>query len=549
MSGDLDKTHTYLPKLVAQLASGKVDRREFLRTATLLGLSAGAAYGLAGLPFDGTATRPAKAAQGGVVRMSHRLPPIESPHTYTEVFTTNVVRQTLDYLTRTGADNVTRPWLLDRWEASADLKTWDLYLKPGIKWSNGDELVADHVIWNIKRWLDPNIGSSILGLMKAYMMSADATGIWDTNAIEKIDDHHVRLNCRSAQLAVPEHLFHYQAFILHPSENGKFGVGSICTGPFEVTEHVVGRRAVVSRRDGYWGKPASLDAVEFIDLGDDPAAEVAALASGQVHGLFEGSTAQYGALQKMTQVAIHSVPTAQTAVARMQMIHKPWDDARVRKAMRLALDTEKLLQVAHLGLGLPGESHHVAPVHPEYVNIGVLKQDVDGAKKLLAEAGYPDGFDTEIFCKQDPDWEPIAVQAMVEMWKQIGARVKINLLPSAQYWDIWDKETAPFAFTPWTHRPLGVMTLGLAYRTGVPWNESKYSNPHLDELITKAEGLLDVEERQKVMSEIEHLMNEEGPVCIPLWRGWFTAIDKRVSGYQAHPTSYIFCEDWSFEEA
>ena len=138
---------------------------------------------------------------------------------------------------------------------------------------------------------------------------------------------------------------------------------------------------------------------------------------------------------------------------------------------------------------------------------------------------------------------------MVEMWKQIGARVKINLLPSAQYWDIWDKETAPFAFTPWTHRPLGVMTLGLAYRTGVPWNESKYSNPHLDELITKAEGLLDVEERQKVMSEIEHLMNEEGPVCIPLWRGWFTAIDKRVKGYQAHPTSYIFCEDWSLEEA
>jgi len=232
-------------------------------------------------------------------------------------------------------------------------------------------------------------------------------------------------------------------------------------------------------------------------------------------------------------------------VARMQMIHKQWEDPRVRKAMRLALDTGKLLQIAHLGLGLPGEHHHVAPVHPEYAKGHATKQDIEGAKKLLADAGYPGGFETEIFCKQDPDWEPIAVQAMVEQWKQIGVRVKINVLPSAQYWDIWDKETAPFAFTPWTHRPLGVMTMALAYRTGVPWNESKYSNPKLDDLITKAEGLVDIEQRREVMAAIEELMNEEGPVCIPLWRAVFTAVNERVRGYKAHPTSYIFCEQWS----
>jgi len=547
MTEDLSKIHSYLPRLVEQLKSGRVERREFLRTATLLGLSVGAAYGLAGLPLSIATAGRAKAASGGTVRMSHRLPPIDSPHTLTEVFITNVARQCLDYLTRTDSDNITHPWLLEKWETSEDLKTWDLHLKKGIKWSNGDELVADDVIWNIKRWLDPSTGSSILGLMKAYMMDAEAKAIWDANAIEKVDDHHVRLNCRSPQLGVPEHLFHYQAFILHPSENGKWGAGGLCTGPFSLTEHVVGKRAVVTRREDYWGEPAKLDSVEFIDLGDDPAAEVAALASGQVDGLFEGSTAQHAVLKKLPNMVIHSVPTAQTAVARMQMIHKPWDDARVRKAMRLALDTEKLLQIAHLGLGLPGEHHHVAAVHPEYAKGHALKQDVEGAKKLLAEAGYSDGFDSEIFCKQDPDWEPIAVQAMVEMWKAIGARIKINVLPSAQYWDIWDQETAPLAFTPWTHRPLGIMTMALAYRTGVPWNESKYSNPRLDELITKAEGLVDVEQRREVMAEIEQLMNEEGPVCIPLWRAVFTAVHERVKGYKAHPTSYIFCEQWSVE--
>ena len=546
MSEDLKKIHPYLPKLVEQFADRKVDRREFLRTSTLLGLSATAAYALAGLPGGGY-VRPAHAQAGGTVRISMRVPALDNPATYSWVYDSNSARQVCDYLTRTGYDNITRPWLLEKWEASDDLKTWTLSLKQGIKWSNGDELVADHVIWNISRWLDPNVGSSILGLMAGYMMNAEGTALWDANAIEKVDDYTIRLNARAPQLAVPEHLFHYPALILHPSENGVFGKGVIGTGAFTLEEYEVGKKTVFKRRDGYWGTTPALDSVEFIDLGDDPAAAINALSSGQVMGMYEASTTQYGALQKMENVQIHQANTAQTGVARMQEGHKPFDDPRVRKAMRLALDTEKLVQIAHLGLGQPGEHHHVARVHPEYADVGYMKQDIEAAKALLAEAGYPDGIDVEINCKKDPDWELISVQAMVQMWEQIGARVKINVLPSAQYWDIWNAPTNPFAFTAWTHRPLGVMVLGLAYRTGVPWNEAHWSNAKFDELLAKAEGTLDVEERRTVMAEIETLMLEEGPICIPLWRAVFTAMDKKLKGFQAHPTSYFFCEEWSLE--
>jgi len=547
MSEDLKTIHSYLPKLVDQFRAGRVDRREFLRTSTLLGLSATAAYALAGLPDRGAAVAPARAQEGGTIRISMRVAALENPATYSWVYDSNICRQVCDYLTRTGSDNITHPWLLERWAASDDLKTWDLHLKRGIKWSNGEELVAEHVVWNLKRWLDPAVGSSTLGLMKGYLMNDDGTELWDANAIERVDDYHVRLNCREAQLAVPEHLFHYPALILHPSENGVFGPGSIGTGAFTLESLEVGRRALLRRRDGYWGRRPALETVEFIDHGDDPATQVAALASGQVDGLYEASTTQYAALQKLEHVQIHQVPSAQTAVARMQPIHDQWKDPRVRKAMRLALDTEKLLQIAHLGLGLPGEHHHVCPVHPEYADVGFVKQDIEGAKKLLAEAGLPNGFETEIFCKKDPAWEAICVQAMVQMWEQIGVRVKINILPSAQYWEIWNKPVAPFAFTTWTHRPLGVMVLGLAYRTGVPWNESHYSNPEFDRLLTRAEGILDVEERREAMAELERIMLEDGPACIPLWRAVFTAMDKRLKGFQIHPTNYLFCEEWSFE--
>jgi peptide/nickel transport system substrate-binding protein len=558
MTEDLKRVHGALPELVEQMQAGAVDRREFLRTATLLGLSASAAYALAGM--EDPAGKPAEAAtmDGGVVRISMRVPALEDPATFSWVYDSNSVRQVCDYLTRTGYDNVTRPWLLEKWEASDDLKTWTLTLKKGIKWSNGDELVADQVIWNIKRWLDPNVGSSVLSFMKDYMTVDYDTGqkddkgnpkmstkLWSDNAIEKVDDHTIRLNTAKPQLAVPEHLFHYPALILHPSQNGKFGLGAFGTGAYTMVEYEVGKKVVLKRRDGYWGKKPAIETIEVIDNGDDPAAAVAALASKQVDGMYEATSSQYAALRKLSHLKLYQIATGQTAVARMQVTSDTWKDPRVRQAMRYALDTEKLLKVAYLGLGAPGEHHHVAPVHPEYYKLPFMKQDIAKAKKLLADAGHPNGFDTEIFCKKDPDWEPTCVQAMVQMWKQIGVNVKMNVLPSNQYWDIWNKPSAPFAFTSWTHRPLGIMVLVAAYQTGGVWNESFYSNPKLDALLSKAGATLDVEKRKAIMKDIEQIMLDDGPICLPLWRAFYTFMDKKIKGYHVHPTSYIFCEEWS----
>jgi len=240
---DLQRIHVALPGLVDQVKKSELDRREFLRTSTLLGLSASAAYALAGVPEP---VQDAQAAStGGTVRISMRVIKIEEPATYSWVFDSNVCRQVCDYLTRTGSDNVTRPWLLEKWEANDDLTVWTLTLKMGIKWSNGDELVADHVIWNLTRWLDEKVGSSIIGLFKGFLVVDYDTGqkddkgqpkmgtkLYSDKAIEKVDDYTIRLNGQKPQLAVPENLFHYPAAILHPKDNGVFGVGAIGTGAF-----------------------------------------------------------------------------------------------------------------------------------------------------------------------------------------------------------------------------------------------------------------------------------------------------------------------------
>jgi peptide/nickel transport system substrate-binding protein len=91
------------------------------------------------------------------------------------------------------------------------------------------------------------------------------------------------------------------------------------------------------------------------------------------------------------------------------------------------------------------------------------------------------------------------------------------------------------------------MVLGLAYRSGVPWNESHYANPDFDAKLTAAEGILDLEERSKVIGELEQIMQEDGPIVQPVWRAVYAAYDTRVKGYSMHPTDYIFANELAIE--
>ncbi len=555
MSGD--REHPYVPKLKTLFADGKCDRREFLRTATLLGVSASAAYAFAGKIDRGSAIPSALAQgapkKGGSLRLCARVRETAHLHRTGNVPTSNLARQMVEYLANTGPDNVTRPMLLESWQPSGDLKTWTLKIRKDVKWRKGGVLTADQVIWNIKSVLDPKTGSSVLGLMKGYMTvdvptdEKDAAGkpkmssqLWDANAIEKVDDFTVRLNLRVPQLAVPEHFFHYPFFMADPAEGGKLGVGMNGTGPFEMVEYEISKRAVLKARKDYWGKGPYLDEVIFVDLGDDPAAEVAAMASKQVHSIVATNPSQLPILKRLPDLEFYSVGTGATVHARAYPV-KPFDDNRILKAMRHATDNDKVAEITFGDIGSRAEHHHVAPVHPEYAPMPAFKHDKELAKKILAEAGYPNGIEIAVPLTVSNNWTKDVATVMVQQWAEVGIKVKMEVLPSPEWNKVWN--TAPFACGDWSHRPLGIMCLALAYRTGVPWNESGFSNAEFDKVLDLAESTADVEKRRGHVKRLQEILQNDGPLVQPLFRKVFTYCDKRMKGFTMHPTQYIECNE------
>jgi peptide/nickel transport system substrate-binding protein len=384
------------------------------------------------------------------------------------------------------------------------------------------------VAFNIKRWISPQ------------SKSANRTTFSAIRDFETIDDRHFRLHLDRPLCSLPEQLYAWTCPMLHrrfDAEGGDWPKNPIGTGPFRLARFDVSRVARMVRREGYWGRPAYLDEIQYIDLGTEVATHVAALVAGQVDVLYRVTVAELDLVARLPNVRLLRANSAQTMVMRMQVDQKPFDDVRIRRAVSLAADNRQMLEVACRGHGVIGENHHVGPVHPDYAALPKVPRDVAAAKALLAEAGYPDGIDLTLSLGNTQGrWEQDTAQILQQNCLEAGIRIALDVMPPAEYWSVWNQ--VPFGLTFWAHRPLGVMTLDLAYRSGAAWNESHFNDKSFDAALDRAMGILDPHERSTAMADAERILQEQAVIVQPYFAETLTAVSDRVRGHQADPSEY-----------
>lgn len=399
-------------------------------------------------------------------------------------------------------------------EAGATADVWTIKLKSGLTFHDGKPVTADDVIFSIKRIVDP----------KDPKTGKDSLADVDVSQLKKLDNLTVRVKLKNANVTFPESIGDYYNAIVPVGYNPSKPVG---TGPFKFQSFTPGEQSVFTRNDNYWdaGKPY-VDKLVIIDMPDE-AARVNALLGGQVDMITTVPPSQVNVLKTNPAVQLVVAEGVRWQPFTMRVDVAPFNDVRVRQAMRLIVDRPQMIKQALGGQGVVANDIY-APFDASYnKTLPQRVADPAQAKSLLAKAGKS-GLTVGLVTADIAVGSVESAQVFAEQAKAAGVKIKLRKVqPNVLFGDQYLKW--PFSQDAWGMRNFIAQT-AVGSLPGSPFNETHWADPEFQSLVTQAKRALDEGKRTELIHAAQKIEWERGGLLIWSFNNSIDAQSAKVTG-------------------
>jgi len=438
------------------------------------------------------------------------------------------------------------PVLAEGYEVSKDGLVYTIKLRKGVKFHDGTDFKADAVKVNLDRVTNPD------NHLKRY-------GLYNNNIakVEVVDDYTARITLKTPFSPFIAQLAHPSTVMISPTALAKYGKdiasNPVGTGPFKFVEWNRTDYLKVAKFDGYWRKGyPKVDTITWKPVVDNNS-RAALMQTGEAHFTFPVPYEQAEVLKSKPDLEVVAAPSIVLRYLSMNTQKKPFDNPKVRQAIAYAINKEALAKVAFNGYATPATG--VAPQGVEYaVKIGEWPYDLAKAKELMKEAGYPNGFETELWSAYNYTTAQKVTQFIQQQLQQIGIKTRITLLEAGQRVEkveSWqDPATAPVRLyyvgwststgeADWALRPL---------LDGDSWppklfNTAYYKNPRVDADIKNAQLTTSDAEKAKLYKDAQETIWKDAPWAPLVVEKLLSAHNKKLSGVYVIPdASFNFTE-------
>ena len=418
------------------------------------------------------------------------------------------------------------PWLVETSKEAEDGMSWTFTLKQGIKFHDGTDFNAEAVKYNFERLVAPETGSS------------KASALASVESVEVVDPYTVKINLKGRNLIFEQTLTNYSTAIMSPTACETYGLDGYTnhpagTGPLKMEKWEPGIEMVLVKNEEYWGEEPTTEKLTVKAVAED-SSRVMMAKTGDTDIAWGISPALVSNLQSDSNVTINTATGYRTIYIAMNQSYGPLQDSRVRAAICYAINKGEIVNNILCGVGgtYPAgfESSAVANSAKD---LDPYEQDLEKARQLLADAGYPDGFEIKLNTPEGRyAMDRQIAEAVQYMLAEVGIKANIEVLEWGTYQAAMKEKKDTQLFLLGKGSSTGDVEFDFLMHALSTGGQNYYciNNPEVDEILNNLSSAADKEERGQMLYKAQKLLNDEYDYCTLYYENQIVASRANVQG-------------------